>query len=101
ELGGGVTDLTGSPGQPVGKQRRVPDRGIFYESASGIWETVGMEPVPAGHIGTLDMVPDLDSSTLLLTVNTGGDTDGLTVETVVRDGRRVVSRTQGAPDEPL
>ncbi|WP_277670531.1 LamG-like jellyroll fold domain-containing protein [Saccharomonospora viridis] len=101
ELVVGVTDLTDATWQPVGKQRRVPDRGIFYESASGIWQTVWMEPVPAGHIDTLDMVPDLDSSTLLLTVNTGGDTDGLTVEAVVRDGRRVVSRTQGAPDEPL
>ncbi len=97
----GVTDRTDATWQPVGKQRRVPDRGIFYESASGIWQTVWMEPVPAGHVDTLDMVPDLDSSTLRLTVNTEGDTDGMTVEAVVRDGRRVVSRTQGAPDEPL
>nr|WP_069853738.1 LamG-like jellyroll fold domain-containing protein [Actinoalloteichus hymeniacidonis] len=97
----GVEDLTDATWQPVGKQRLVPDEGIFYEGASGIWQTVWMEPVPVGHVETLDMVPDLDSSTLGLTVQTGGDVEGLTVEATVLDGSRRVSRTQGAAGEPI
>lgn len=102
ELVVAVTDRTDATWQPVGKQRRVPDRGIFYESASGIWQTVWLEPVSAaGYVTTLDTVSDVDSSTVNLTVNTAGASDHLTVEAVVRDGRRVVSRTRGAADEPL
>ncbi|OQO95040.1 glycoside hydrolase [Saccharomonospora piscinae] len=96
-----VTDRTDATWQPVGKQRRVPDRGIFYESASGIWQTVWMEPVPEGHVADLDMVPDIDDSTLALTANTTGGDGRMTVEAVVRDGRRVVSRTRGSADEAL
>ncbi|WP_244199635.1 LamG-like jellyroll fold domain-containing protein [Amycolatopsis thailandensis] len=91
----GVEDRADATWQPVGKQRLVPDRGIFYEGASGIWQTVWMEPVAAKHVGTLGMVPDLKSSTLKLTVDTGGSS-GLTVEAVVRDGRKVVSRSKAS-----
>ncbi|WP_009943530.1 glycoside hydrolase family 2 [Saccharopolyspora erythraea] len=91
----GVEDRTDATWQPVGKQRLVPDRGIFYEGASGIWQTVWMEPVATrGHAEVLDMVPDIDTSTLGLTVRTGG-APGLRAEVTVRDGGRVVSRTQG------
>jgi hypothetical protein len=100
ELIVGVEDRTDATWQPVGKQRRVPDRGIFYEGASGIWQTVWLEPVAAQHIGTLGMVPDLKTSTLKLTADTGAST-GLTVEAVVRDGHRVVSRTKGAAGGPI
>ncbi|EID52727.1 glycoside hydrolase family 2 [Saccharomonospora xinjiangensis] len=97
----GVTDLTDATWQPVGKQRRVPDRGIFYEGASGIWQTVWMEPVAETHITTLDLVPDIDTATLGLTVNTEGPSRGLTVEAVVRDGERVISRARGEAGLPL
>ena len=40
-------DLTDATWQPIGKQRRVSDRGIFYQGSSGIWQTVWMEPVAA------------------------------------------------------
>src|SRR5258708_25042150 len=39
-----VTDPTEGD-QPRGKQSRKPE-GIFYTSASGIWQTVWLEPVP-------------------------------------------------------
>lgn len=97
----GVEDRTDATWQPVGKQRAVPDRGIFYEGASGIWQTVWLEPVAAEHVETLGMVPDVDSSTLELTVGTGGGAAGLTVEAVVKDGRKVVSRTTGKAGEPI
>ncbi|WP_019812183.1 LamG-like jellyroll fold domain-containing protein [Saccharomonospora halophila] len=96
-----VEDRTDDTWQPVGKQRRVPDRGIFYESSSGIWQTVWMEPVPAGHVETLDMTPDLDSSTLALTADGSDAAEGMSVRATVRDGRRVVSRTTGRVGEEM
>ena len=97
----GVEDRADATWQPVGKQRLVPDRGIFYEGASGIWQTVWMEPVPTGHVGSLGMVPDIETSTLGLTVRPGGDVTGLTVEATVKDGEQVVSRTEGPANAPL
>ncbi|GAA4023933.1 glycoside hydrolase family 2 [Allokutzneria multivorans] len=101
ELIVGVEDRADATWQPVGKQRLVPDRGIFYEGASGIWQTVWMEPVAPARAETLEMVPDLRTGSLKLTVDTGGSAAGHTVEAVVRDGRRVVSRTEGRADQPM
>ena len=80
----GVTDRTDDTWQPVGKQRNVPDRGIFYEGASGIWQTVWMEPVAAAHAVRLDMTPDVDTSTLALTVEGSDAAAGGRVDVVVR-----------------
>src|ERR671927_1006827 len=55
----GVEDRTDATWQPVGKQRNVPDRGIFYTGSSGIWQTVWMEPVPErGYVAELDTATD-------------------------------------------
>jgi hypothetical protein len=98
----GVEDRTDETWQPIGKQRDVPDRGIFYTGSSGIWQTVWMEPVAArGHVEDLDMATDVDTDTLALTVDTGGDASGLTVRAVVRDGDEEVATAEGAPDQPL
>lgn len=58
ELIVGVEDPTDIGRQAVGKQRK-PGDGIFYTPASGIWQTVWMEPVSAGHVEDLTMTPDL------------------------------------------
>jgi beta-galactosidase/beta-glucuronidase len=98
----GVEDRTDATWQPIGKQRNVPDRGIFYTSSSGIWQTVWMEPVPArGYVEELDTATDVDTSTLALTVHTGGDASGLTVRAVVKDGDEQAATTEGAPNQPL
>jgi hypothetical protein len=54
-------DLTDATGQPIGKQRRTSDHGIFYQGSSGIWRTVWMEPVPAAHIASLTLTPSVTS----------------------------------------
>ena len=95
----GVTDRTDATWQPVGKQRNVPDRGIFYEGASGIWQTVWAEPVAPAYVDHLDMTPDIGAETLSLTVEGGGAADGMAVEAVVRNGRKPVSRTTGVIGE--
>ena len=45
---------------PVGKQRNQP-HGILYTGASGIWQSVWLEPVPAAHVTRLDVRPDVAS----------------------------------------
>jgi hypothetical protein len=81
-------DLTDATGQPIGKQRRVGDHGIFYQGSSGIWRTVWMEPVPAASISGLVLTPDVAGGALKLTVNTAGGA-GLTVKAVAKGGGTV------------
>ncbi|WP_454857998.1 LamG-like jellyroll fold domain-containing protein [Promicromonospora soli] len=114
----GVTDRTDATWQPVGKQRNVPDRGIFYEGASGIWQTVWMEPVAGAHAEQLDMTTDVDTGTLALTVDGSDAAAGRTVDVVVRSGSaasetgrtdtgtesgpgRVVARTTGVVGDEI
>ncbi|WP_305784216.1 LamG-like jellyroll fold domain-containing protein [Symbioplanes lichenis] len=65
-------DLTDATGQPIGKQRRQSDRGIFYQGSSGIWRTVWMEPVAGSSITELVQTPSLASSSLELTAGVAG-----------------------------
>jgi Concanavalin A-like lectin/glucanases superfamily/Glycosyl hydrolases family 2, sugar binding domain/Glycosyl hydrolases family 2 len=98
ELIVGVEDRTDATWQPVGKQRRVPDRGIFYTASSGIWQTVWLEPVSANHITDLDLTPHLSAGTLDLTAHTPA---AATVEAVAYDGDREVGRVTGPANSPL
>ena len=93
-------DLTDSTWQPVGKQRREPDRGIFYQGSSGIWQTVWMEPVPAVHVTGLEMTPDLATETLRLTVRVSGATTHR-VEAVAHDGEHVAGTVTGPAGQEL
>ncbi len=45
--------------QVIGKQRAKPE-GIFYTGATGIWQSVWLEPVPVAHIAELKMTPQID-----------------------------------------
>ncbi|MCT2589938.1 AbfB domain-containing protein [Streptomyces sp. N2-109] len=99
ELLVGVHDPTDGGGQPVGKQRDNPG-GIFYTSASGIWQTVWLEPTAAAHVTRLDTEPDVTGERLAVTARTAGAT-GTTVRVTARDGDRVVGSATGAPGEPV
>jgi hypothetical protein len=83
---------------PVGKQRNDP-AGLFYTGASGIWQTVWIEPVPAAHIGKLDITPALDR--LTVTAQTSGTSDERVVVFVSRPGGAVVAIASGAPGEDI
>lgn len=99
ELIVGVEDLTDKTWQPVGKQRQIPDRGIFYTGSSGIWQTVWLEPVAPKHITRLDTTPNLAEETLSLTaVTEGGDA---TVEAIAYDGATEVGKITGPANSPL
>jgi beta-galactosidase/beta-glucuronidase len=82
----------------VGKQRNNP-AGLFYTGASGIWQTVWMEPVPVTHIDKLDITPDLTSFTV--TPKISGAARVRSEVTVYESTGRQVARVVGAPGERL
>ncbi len=66
-----VADPTDGSFQPRGKQIRNP-HGIWYTPTTGIWQTAWLEPVPEAHIRSLKLIPDVDNSQILITVETAG-----------------------------
>src|ERR1700733_11038668 len=94
-----VTDPTDTGFQPTGKQMLYPHP-PFFSASSGIWQAVWLEPVPATHIESLKMVPDIDKGVLQLTTFVDGtDTNGYTVEATVLNGQKEVGHTTGRVDE--
>lgn len=83
---------------PVGKQRSHP-AGLFYTGASGIWQTVWMEPVAATHIEELDITTDLES--LTVTPQAVGVTDERAVVFVSEPDGHVVAVASGAAGDPI
>ncbi|MFF3485757.1 AbfB domain-containing protein [Streptomyces sp. NPDC002701] len=95
-----VWDPTQTGGQAVGKQRindvtPHPGGGIFYTAASGIWQTVWLEPTAPAHITRLDMVPDLTNNTLKVTVR-GSGISGQSARVTVSSGSTTVGSATGA-----
>ncbi len=92
-----VFDPTNDGGQPRGKQTLRPG-GIMYTPTSGIWQTVWMEPVAQGGIESLKIVPDLDTSSVKITINPLIDTlPDAKVNVSVKDGDKVVASGTGKP----
>ncbi|OQR61527.1 glycoside hydrolase family 2 [Streptomyces maremycinicus] len=95
-----VWDPTETGGQAVGKQR-IRDvaphagGGIFYTAASGIWQTVWLEPTAPAHVSRLDLVPDPANSRLKVTVR-GTGTNGHQARVTVSGGGTVVGTATGA-----
>ncbi|MFI9617198.1 LamG-like jellyroll fold domain-containing protein [Streptomyces sp. NPDC052023] len=95
-----VTD-TGGADQPMGKQSTNPG-GIFYTQSSGIWQTVWMEPVADAAVDNVVTTPDIDTSSLAVTVESRNASAGARVEAVARDRRgKVVGRVSGPANEQL
>lgn len=86
--------------QPRGKQTRRPE-GIFYLPSSGIWQTVWMEPVPAGGIQALHLDPDLGAGALRVRVISDAPLDEDVVEVVARFDGEEVGRGSGRPGAQL
>lgn len=83
---------------PVGKQRNEP-AGLFYTGASGIWQTVWVEPVGEAHIRALDITPDLDGLTVI--PRASGTSGERAIVFVAKPGGRVVAVAAGAPGEEI
>jgi hypothetical protein len=84
----------------VGKQRLKPD-GIFYTAASGIWQSVWIEPVSAASIAQIDFTPasSLDAFTVTSKLQ-GANADATLHVTAYADGKPVGEAT-GPAGKPL
>jgi hypothetical protein len=84
----------------VGKQRLQPE-GIFYTAASGIWQSVWLEPVPATSLAQLNFTAadGLDAFTVTSKIDGPGDEATLHV-TAYADGN-AVGEASGPASQPL
>lgn len=67
ELVVGVFDPTSGGDQPRGKQTLNPE-GIWYTPASGIWQSVWIEPVAPTHVERVALAPSLSQAALEVAV---------------------------------
>lgn len=100
-----VFDATGGA-QARGKQSfpAIAHPGsIRYTPCSGIWQTVWLEAVPATHIQSLKIVPDVDHGQVRITVTAAaGKGDGnLIASAEVYDGQTLIGSAQGWAGEEL
>ncbi|MFL6417782.1 MAG: RICIN domain-containing protein [Bryobacteraceae bacterium] len=95
----GVYDPTDSGQGAIGKQRLFPG-GIFYTAASGIWQTVWLEPTPDPHLTRLDITPDLTNNSLRVTPR-ASTAAGYTVVVTVLSDSTVVGSATGTVDAEL
>ncbi len=87
--------------QVEGKQRTNPG-GIFYTGATGIWQSVWLEPVPVARIDSLRVTPDIDREVLRLTVNSViGRVRSTPVQVSVLEGAKVVASAKGTANTEL
>jgi len=91
-----VWDGTDTGYQCRGKQTLTPE-GVWYTASSGIWQTVWLEPVPAAHVQSLKMVPDVDRGLVQVTVQGTGSR----VQLEVVDGQSLVAKASGKPGEVI
>ncbi len=84
----------------VGKQRLKPE-GIFYTAASGIWQSVWLEPVPATSLAQLTFTSarSLDAFTVMSKLH-GGSGDVTLHVTAYADGKSV-GEASGPAGKPL
>ncbi len=106
QLNGGLNELivnvydpTNAANPPLGKQR-LNAKGIWYTPASGIWQTVWLEPVPAAFITRLQLTPDLDGQAVQLLVS-GEGISAHTIEASVWRAGTLVARATGSVSSPI
>ncbi|MGV0741503.1 glycoside hydrolase family 2 protein [Mycolicibacterium sp. XJ870] len=93
-----VEDRNEAGAFPVGKQRNDP-RGLAYTGASGIWQTVWMEPVSDAHIEKLDITADLTGFDI--TPRVSGTTYHRAEVIVSKPGGEEVARAYGKPGQRM
>jgi hypothetical protein len=89
-------DPTDTSYQPRGKQVLKPG-GIMYTATTGIWQTVWLEPVPQTYVRWLRIVPDVDTSSVRVTV----DATGGKVEFKALAGDQAVATAAGPVGQPI
>ena len=87
-----VFDPTSDGYQPVGKQKC---------KASGIWQTVWLEPVNAKHLENMEINPDIDAGTLTVKPFVSGAKAGDKVVVTAKFGKSVVATAKGESGEGI
>jgi hypothetical protein len=95
-----VWDPTDAGTQPRGKQVRDPG-GIYYTSVTGIWQTVWLEAVPLSAIVDLEVVSDISSGAVHVTVEGDGVRGDDRVGIVVVDDGQVIASAGGTVGTPV
>lgn len=88
-----VWDPTSSAFIPKGKQRndgKVEIGMWWYPPVTGIWQTVWLEPVNDQHITNLKMVPDIDTQTLHVNIESKNTTEADRITFKISDGKSLV-----------
>lgn len=85
--------------QILGKQRKQSG-GIFYTGATGIWQSVWLEPVPQTYIEGLKITPDIDNKVVRVSTR-GTGTANQKVTVVAMEGKQEIARATGAPGVEL
>jgi hypothetical protein len=91
-----VKDPTDKGTQPRGKQQLSPE-GIWYTPASGIWQTVWLEPVAKSYLRDLQITPDFENSLVEIVADVVDATTGQLIKIEVLDGDTVVASQEIAP----
>ena len=96
----GVYDPGTEEGITVGKQNNLrfddPQR-YAYAPASGIWQTVWLEPVPDFHITDIKIISDVDNDAIRIQANGSSQNAGRKkVEAILRQGDRIIHEATGS-----
>ncbi|GAB2550028.1 glycoside hydrolase family 2 protein [Rhodanobacter koreensis] len=84
----------------VGKQRLKPE-GIFYTAASGIWQSVWLEPVPAASLAQLDFTPASSLDAFDVTSRLQGSHADATLHVTAYADGKPVGEASGPASNPL
>ena len=84
----------------VGKQRLKPE-GIFYTAASGIWQSVWLEPVPATSLAQLSFTPARSLDAFTVTSKVDGPREGTRLHVTAYANGKAVGEASGPAGEPL
>jgi beta-galactosidase/beta-glucuronidase len=76
-----------------GKQTMKPG-GIFYTPASGIWQSVWIEPVEEAFLENVHAEPDIDTGSVVITGRVIGDNKA-EVKIDVLDGEKIIASADG------
>jgi hypothetical protein len=90
----GVASPVDSENIPVGKQRLDPD-GIFYTAASGIWQSVWMEPVAATSLDSFTATPNADRTSFTVSAGVDGRTRHAKISVKAYAGTKKVGSVSG------
>lgn len=95
-----VSDPTEQGRQMRGKQSSEPS-GIWYTSASGIWQTVWLEPVAESHIRAIDVETDIETGAVNVRLDVARPKENHFVAVEIFLDGRSLAKLYGGLDGPL